>query len=98
MLWFIGHVTGGYRPYIDLNTSYVMVHPIRRPGGYILCSDLNTSYVMVHQAYHIQSYSRTPNLNTSYVMVHHIVNIAENITKMVFKYILCYGSSLSQTF
>ena len=55
---------------------------------------LNTSYVMVHRIFMCQSWHIKINLNTSYVMVH-LTNYSPSYVVYTFKYILCYGSSLS---
>ena len=55
---------------------------------------LNTSYVMVHRRSRLPLCMHLKNLNTSYVMVHQ-TTLEQNATMAcIFKYILCYGSSL----
>ena len=55
---------------------------------------LNTSYVMVHRLRCLSRISQRKNLNTSYVMVHPAICFCTAISG-IFKYILCYGSSLT---
>ena len=77
----------------NLNTSYVMVHPHIKISFLSAFANLNTSYVMVHPNGSERTEDFCLNLNTSYVMVHLDCHLILTLNNLLFKYILCYGSS-----
>ena len=62
--------------------------------GWDWSAHLNTSYVMVHLGRKKRCCGCSIYLNTSYVMVHLLWKLTKR-DKILFKYILCYGSSRS---
>ena len=85
-------------PETYLNTSYVLVRRSIIPRKILRLLDLNTSYVLV-QLPLIHLLKQQPiYLNTSYVLVQPGSGTNPNLVIWEFKYILCFGSTISKGF
>ena len=77
----------------NLNTSYVLVQRMVKQNEMAEEAYLNTSYVLVQRIFLHKNRIRNIYLNTSYVLVQPRDKWIASKQALLFKYILCFGST-----
>ena len=95
MFWFYYNNTIWlYCKLYYLNTSYVLVLLLFLASQTANTGYLNTSYVLVLRCVFFSTQFANTNLNTSYVLVLPIYPLFGLLNFELFKYILCFGSTV----